>query len=80
MPSPAESVLSIVQSLANQPELVQARMVDDSKGGYVELKVAPQDRGVVIGHRGRTIGAMRQVIKTAFAKEHDGIDIKLLDS
>jgi uncharacterized protein len=65
MDSPTGWVLSVVKTLVDRPEDVEARWVPSAEGGLVELKVHPQDRGKVIGKRGRTIQALRTVASAA---------------
>ncbi len=65
MPSPTEMVCSLVKILVDQPDQVQGRWLDS---GQVELKVARQDRGKVIGRKGRTIQSLRLLATAAFGQ------------
>jgi uncharacterized protein len=69
MPSPAEFVETVVRSLVDNPDVVQARWVEDPDGGFVEVTTAPDDRGKVIGRRGRTIDSLRILATAAFGNE-----------
>lgn len=76
MPSAVDLVRAIAQSLVDQPDKVEARWVESPEGGHVELKVADQDRGKVIGRRGRTIDSLRQLATAAFDKQ---VGVELLE-
>ena len=79
MPSPVELVLSIARSLVGKPDKVTARWVDNPEGGMVELDVAPEDRGKIIGKRGRTIESLRTLANAAFGAEGKKVDVELIE-
>lgn len=62
-------LLSLVRPLVEEPRRVSVREHRDEEGTVLELKVAPGDRGRVIGRRGRTAEALRTVLG-AVAKRH----------
>lgn len=62
-------ITSIAQSLVDKPEAVQVEQrTDEEEKILLELTVAPEDLGKVIGRQGRTVRAMRQLLATAAAK------------
>lgn len=75
MASAVDWVLSVVKALVGNPGEAQARWIDEER--TVELRVAPDDRGKVIGRRGRTIDSLRVLTNAAFAPDGARIDIKL---
>ena len=75
MPSPLDFVVAVVKHLVDRPESVVARWIDGEH--TVELDVAPEDRGKVIGRRGKTIDSLRILASTVFANEGERIDIRL---
>lgn len=60
-----ELVKFIAQSLVNYPELVEVKEIDGKKSLVIELRVAPDDMGKVIGKQGRIAKAIRTVVKAA---------------
>ena len=59
----------LARGLVESPEQVKIKEVSDDDGGIVlELSVAPDDYGNVIGRGGRTASALRTVIKSAGSK------------
>ena len=77
MPSPQELVLFIVQSLADHPDRVGARWMESPDGDFVELTADAQDRGKIIGKRGRTIQSLRQLVTAVFGTEGRRIGVEL---
>ena len=56
------------QSLVDHPEQVEVSEVKGSQTSVIELKVAKEDLGKVIGKQGRTARAMRTILSAASAK------------
>ena len=75
MPSPVELVTSIVKSLVDKPEKVEGCWLETEK--TVEINVVPEDRGKVIGRRGKTIDSLRILVSAVFGPSGERIDVKL---
>ena len=58
----------LVQALVDHPEQVTVTELEGSQTTVLELKVAKEDIGKVIGKQGRTARAMRTVLSAASAK------------
>ncbi len=58
----------IAQALVDQPEQVSVSEVEGNQTSVLELKVAKEDLGKVIGKQGRTARAMRTILSAASAK------------
>ena len=56
------------QALVDHPEQVEVSEVEGSQTSVIELKVAKEDLGKVIGKQGRTARAMRTILSAASAK------------
>jgi hypothetical protein len=63
-----ELVKCIAQSLVDYPEQVSVNEIEGSQTSVLELKVAKDDLGKVIGKQGRTAQAIRTVLNAASAK------------
>jgi predicted RNA-binding protein YlqC (UPF0109 family) len=70
-----EWVVSVVKRLVDHPEKVEARWLETEK--TVEINVLPDDRGKVIGRRGKTIDSLRILATAVFAGPNERIDVKL---
>jgi predicted RNA-binding protein YlqC (UPF0109 family) len=61
----AALVAFIARELVDRPEAVEVQAVEDERGLRLELRVAPEDMGKVIGRQGRIARALRTVVKAA---------------
>ena len=66
-----ELVEVLAQALVDQPESVQVTRRDEEDAVFIELRVAPEDMGKVIGKQGRIAKAIRTVVKAAAAREEN---------
>jgi len=75
-----DAVKTIVESLVTHPEDVQVTSdeMDDSRL-RINIRVNPEDRGRVIGRQGKTINALRTVMKAAAVKTNQRINIKVVE-
>lgn len=58
----------IAKALVDNPEVVTVNEVEGNQTSVLELKVAKEDLGKVIGKQGRTARAMRTILSAASAK------------
>lgn len=63
-----ELVKFIAQSLVDNPDEVQVKEIAGEQTSVIELKVAKEDLGKVIGKQGRTARAMRTILSAASTK------------
>ena len=74
-----ELVEVIATSLVDHPEEVVVTETVTDKSIVLELKVAPDDMGKVIGKQGRLAKSIRTVIKSLAGKENKKVEIEFLD-
>ena len=58
----------IAKALVDKPDEVTVTEIEGTQTSVIELKVAKEDLGKVIGKQGRTARAMRTVLSAASAK------------
>ena len=63
-----ELITYIAKALVDNPEEVKVTEVEGDQTSVLELKVAKEDLGKVIGKQGRTARAMRTILNAASAK------------
>ena len=61
-------VTYMAEALVDYPEKVQVNVVEGENSVIMELKVAPEDVGKVIGKGGATAKAMRKILSAAATK------------
>ncbi|MDF2949693.1 MAG: hypothetical protein K0R07_1731 [Sedimentibacter sp.] len=73
-----ELVEYIAKSLVDNPEQVSVNEVEGSQSLIIELKVAPDDMGKVIGKQGRIAKAIRTVVKAAATKDNKRVIVEII--
>jgi predicted RNA-binding protein YlqC (UPF0109 family) len=73
-----ELVETIAKSLVDNPDKVQVNEVHGEQSIIVELRVAPEDMGKVIGKQGRIAKAIRTVVKAAAVKENKRVVVEII--
>ncbi len=74
-----ELIKHIVQALVDNPEQVSVREITGEHTIILELKVAKEDIGKVIGKQGRTAQALRTILSAVSGKEKKRITLEILD-
>jgi predicted RNA-binding protein YlqC (UPF0109 family) len=63
-----ELVTQIAQALVDYPDQVEVNVIEGENSVILELKVAPDDIGKVIGKGGQTAKAIRKILSAAGTK------------
>ena len=71
---------SIVRPLIEEEEALEVTAVETENGGViVEIRVAADDAGKVIGRQGRVIKAIRTLARAAASRSGKLVDVELID-
>ena len=68
----------IAKALVDHPEEVVVTETESDKSIVIELKVAQEDMGKVIGKQGRIAKAIRTVVKSAASKDERKVIVEIL--
>jgi len=74
-----ELVIYIVNSLVDNPDKVQVEEIEGERTTVIELKVASEDMGKVIGKQGRTARAIRAILSASAAKNNKKAVLEILE-
>ena len=72
-------VKDIVSALVDNPEKVKVDVTHGSQSSVIELRVAKEDLGKVIGRQGRTAQAIRTVLKAASSKLNKRMVLEIVE-
>ncbi|MCQ2457549.1 MAG: KH domain-containing protein [Clostridia bacterium] len=72
-----ELLTFVAQSLVDAPDQVRVTVTDGPEAVILELHVAEEDMGKVIGKQGRIAKAIRSVIKAATAKDSKPVFVEI---
>jgi hypothetical protein len=73
-----ELVEFMAKSLVDNPDAVTVNEVDGEQSIILELKVAPEDMGKIIGKQGRIAKAIRTVVKAVAVKQNKRIIVEII--
>ncbi len=73
-----ELVTDIIKAIVDNPNLVEVKEVEGERAAIIEIKVAPEDVGKVIGREGRIINSLRQIVRAAAGREGKRITVELI--
>ena len=69
----------IVKNLVDQPDEVEIKEISGDQTTLLELSVAPDDLGKVIGKQGRTARSIRTVLASAGTKHQKRVVFEILE-
>lgn len=73
-----ELVRAIAKSLVDNPDAVEVTESTAKQSKVIQLKVAPEDMGKVIGKQGRIAKALRTVVKAAATKAGEKVVVEIV--
>jgi hypothetical protein len=73
-----ELVEYLVKALVDKPEEVKISQIDEESVTILEIRVASDDAGKVIGKEGRIANAIRTIVKAAGAKNMKRITVEIM--
>ena len=74
-----ELIKHIAQSLVDNPDKVEVTEIIGEQSSVIELRVAKEDLGKVIGKQGRTAQSIRTILSAASAKTHKRAGLEILE-
>jgi len=74
-----ELIEFVARALVDHPDQVEVSEISGEQTIVLELKVAKEDLGKVIGKQGRTVKAMRAILSAASSKLRKRADLEILE-
>ena len=74
-----ELIEYIAKSLVDQPDAVKVTEVEGERISVIELSVANEDMGKIIGKRGKTAMAIRTIFNAASRKQKKRTILEIID-
>lgn len=76
----ADLVETLVVPLVDDPDAVEITSTDTEEGALlVEISVADEDAGKVIGRQGRVIKAIRTLCRAAGSRNGAAVEVEIID-
>ncbi|MDK2902509.1 MAG: uncharacterized protein PWP48_553 [Clostridiales bacterium] len=73
-----ELVRFIAQALVNHPDQVMITEKEDEDSVIIELRVAPDDMGRIIGKQGHIAKAIRTVVRSAAGRQKKRVTVDIV--
>ena len=70
----------VVKQLVDNPDAVKIERTEDERGVLLNLTVAPDDLGRVIGKHGATAQSLRALLRALGTKNNDHYNLKIVDT
>jgi len=74
-----ELIEYIAKSLVDDPSQVQVDEIEGTTSVVLELHVAPEDMGRIIGKKGRVADAMRTLVRVVAAKQGKRVTLEIVE-
>jgi len=74
-----ELIVMIAKALVDSPDEVSVNAIEGEQSTVLELKVAPNDLGKVIGKQGRTARAIRTILGASGMKLRRRFTLEILE-
>ena len=72
-------LIQIVKALVDNPEQVLVNEIEGSQTTVLELRVAKEDMGKIIGKKGKTVNAIRLLLSAASGKAGKRYVLEIVD-
>ena len=74
-----ELVLFLAKSLVNNPDAVEVKEIQGETASVLELRVAKEDLGRIIGKQGRTAKSIRTILNAAASKANRKVVLEIVE-
>ena len=72
-------ILFLAKSLVENPDAVQVTETEGPDSIILELNVAPEDMGKVIGRQGRIAKEIRTIVKSVAQRDGKKVSVEIVD-
>ncbi|HTN72529.1 MAG TPA: KH domain-containing protein [Methylomirabilota bacterium] len=74
-----ELVQYLARSLVNNPDAVEVKETEGDNASIVELRVAKEDLGRIIGKQGRTAKSIRTILNAAASRTNRKVVLEIVE-
>jgi uncharacterized protein len=74
-----ELIQYLAKSLVNHPEAVEVKETEGDTASVLELKVAKEDLGRIIGKQGRTAKSLRTLLNAAASRTNRRVVLEIVE-
>lgn len=74
-----ELLAYVAKNLVDNPEAVEVKEIDCDGEVILELRVAPEDMGKVIGRQGRIAKEIRTIVRSLAQRRNTRVSVEIMD-
>ena len=74
-----ELLAYVAKSLVDNPDAVQVKEIDCDGEVILELRVAPEDMGKVIGRQGRIAKEIRAIVRSLAQRKNTRVSVEIMN-
>jgi len=74
-----EFVEFIVKKIVDSPDMVDVNFIEGKSTAIIELRVAPEDVGKIIGKSGRTANALRTLVSAVASRQNQKVVLEIIE-
>jgi predicted RNA-binding protein YlqC (UPF0109 family) len=74
-----ELVRYLAESLVTNPDAVEIKESENDGASVIEIKVAKEDLGRIIGKQGRTAKSIRTLLNAAASRENRRVSLEIVE-
>ena len=75
-----ELVQFLARQLVNNPDAVEVKEAHSDTASVLELRVAKEDLGRVIGKQGRTVNSIRTILKAVASRTNRKVVLEIIEA
>lgn len=75
----AEQLADVVRSIVDQPEAVRVEEIEEEDAIVLQIEVAPEELGRVIGRQGRSVRSLRALLEVRGAETGEYYEIEIVE-
>lgn len=73
-----ETLQTIIESLVDNKEAISINEVEGERSIVLEVKVAENDMGKIIGKQGKIASSIRNIMKAVASKKHKKVSVEFI--
>ncbi len=75
----ADQLAGVVRSIVDRPEAVRVEEIEEEDAIVLQVEVAPEELGRVIGRQGRTVRSLRALLEVRGAETGEYYEVEIVE-
>ncbi len=75
----ADQLAGVVRSIVDEPEAVRVEEIEEEDAIVLQVEVAPEELGRVIGRQGRTVRSLRALLEVRGAETGEYYEVEIVE-